>query len=223
MFDFASQMLVPAYSANATAPNGAFGQLGCNDALDYVTQYSETMANDPVGAAFGPNCPVQGDNGSGGVRPGPTTFTCNALCNSDITMILQACRASDWVQWDFNGQPPANNPSAPSIAAPPGTFIQAQTAWTWFLSGQALGPNSNNTGCQTVNGNQVCVGGVVAGAVALSGDAPFILSDPSCVANTNMTNTSQLADWPPVTMTCAAATTNLVRCASAVVNPRRNP
>ena len=38
----------------------------------------------------------------------------------------------------------------------------------------------------------------------------YVLTDPSCVSNTNMTNTAQLADWPPVTASCAAATANLL-------------
>ena len=163
VFDFMSQ-----YYYNALANN-----LSCSDLFDYMFGYAETLNNDPPNAGPGPNCPVVGSN----------TTTCSAACNAELTAVFARCKASDLVQYDGNGFPNGT-------VAPVGTFVTAQQAWTWFLSGAAMGPSNNNLG-------------LVNGGLANASDAAVNLT--TCTAINGWPSFATLPDYPASGLSCQAA------------------
>ena len=180
----------------------------CSDAFDYLAGYALTTNNDPLYPA--------GVTGSDCPVQGASNLTCSAACNNDWYLLADLCQTQQLIQYDNNGLP-GPTASSPSVVAPPNTFITIELALQYLMNGTAMGPNNNNTG---------------------SGDAPYVLTDPSCVASNWFTtftdgttgiglSTSSDASTPvpttvlgintaPLVATPAAANTTCLQAAAAM-------
>ena len=125
----------------------------CSDAFDYLAGYALTTNNDPLFPA--------GVTGSDCPVQGASNLTCSAACNNDWYLLADLCQTQTVIQYDNNGLP---GPNGVSVAAPPDTFITIELALQYLLNGTAMGPYNNNT-------------------LTGSGDAPYVLTDASCVAS----------------------------------------